>query len=383
MRAAPAVGPLLALSIVLALPASAQLARASVDVGGTGVRFADSVDVTALALSPMARFAWPRAIVAAAGSWSPLGTDGWTTQGVLEATALATSRGALSGELTGSLGGSAHEDGTHTSQLLALARLHADVSRAGAWLGAGGGRTWSGEVWRSLLLGEIGGWMRTLSAWGVTTLSASATPTMVDDSLRYVDLAAEGSWETARLELTASLGARAGAVLPEFGGARRAWGSVQAVRWFSSNAAVVAAVGTYPVDPTQGYPGGQYATLGLRLSTPAFTRAAPSSSPTAAPAESPRRPAAEVTVITATEGQRTVRVWAPSATRVELTGDFTSWSPLGLAAAGGGWWAVTLPIKRGTYQMNIRSDGGPWRAPAGLPTLRDEFGGTVGVLAVP
>jgi len=383
MRAAPALGPLLALLNVLALPASAQLARASVDVGGTGVRFADSVDVTALSLSPAARFAWPRAVIAAAGSWSPLGTGGWTTQGVLEATGLVTTRGALSGELTGSIGGSAHEDGTHTSQLLALGRLHVDASRSGAWLGAGGGRTWSGDLWRSLLLGEIGGWTRTGSAHGVTTISASAAPTMVDDSLRYVDMAAEGTWETARLELTASLGARAGSVLPEFGGARRAWGSLQAVRWISGSAAVVAAIGTYPVDPTQGYPGGRYATVGLRLATPAVTRAASASSPTAVPVVPPQPPAVEVTVITATAGQRTVRVWAPSASRVELTGDFTSWSPLGLTAAGGGWWATTIPLARGTYQMNIRSNGGPWRVPAGLPMLRDEFGGTVGVLAVP
>ena len=383
MRAAPALGPLLALSIVLALPASAQLARASVDVGGTGVRFADSVDVAALALSPTARFAWPRAVVATAGTLSLLGADGWTTQGVLEATGLATSRGALSGELTGSVGGSAHEDGTRTSQLLALGRLHADASRSGAWLGAGGGRTWSGVVWRSLLLGEIGGWLRTGSARSVTTFSASAVPTMVDDSLRYVDVAAEGTWETARLELTASLGARAGAVLPEFGGARRAWGSVQAVRWLSRHTAVVAAVGTYPVDPTQGYPGGQYATLALRFATPALARTAPAPAPPVAPAATPRLPTVEVTVLTAPDGQRTLRVWAPSASRVDVSGDFTSWSPLALTAAGGGWWAVTIPLKRGTYQMNIRSDDGPWRAPAGLPVLRDEFGGTVGVLSVP
>jgi hypothetical protein len=382
MRAAPALGPLLALSIVLALPASAQLARASVDVGGTGVRFADSVDVTSLSLSPAARFAWPRAVLAAAGTWSLLTSGGWTTQGLLDATALATSPGALSAELTGSVGGSAHEDGTRTAQLLALGRLHADARRSGAWLGAGGGRTWSGDVWRSLLLGELGGWARSGSANGVTTVTASATPTMVDDSLRYVDIAAEGTWESARLELTASLGARAGAVLPEFGGARRAWGSVQVVRWITRNAAVVAAAGTYPVDPTQGYPGGQYATLGLRLATPPLARPTPPASPTVAPAASLPVPAHEVTVVTATDGQRVVRVWAPSASRVELTGDFTSWSPVELSAAGAGWWAVTLPMKRGTYQMNIRSNGGPWRAPAGLPTLRDEFGGTVGVLAV-
>jgi hypothetical protein len=50
--------------------------------------------------------------------------------------------------------------------------------------------------------------------------------------------------------------------------------------------------------------------------------------------------------------------------------------------ASGGWWAVTLPINAGKYQMNLRLDGGRWLVPPGLLSMRDEFGGAVGLLVV-
>jgi 1,4-alpha-glucan branching enzyme len=77
-----------------------------------------------------------------------------------------------------------------------------------------------------------------------------------------------------------------------------------------------------------------------------------------------------------------VRVDAPTARLVEISGDFTNWTPLQLAPAGGGSWSTTLPIRSGKYQMNVRVDGGPWIVPPGLLSMLDEFGGTVGLLVI-
>jgi len=46
------------------------------------------------------------------------------------------------------------------------------------------------------------------------------------------------------------------------------------------------------------------------------------------------------------------------------------------------WWSVTLPLKRGNYQMNVRVNGGQWLVPPGLLSMVDEFGGTVGLLVI-
>ena len=81
-------------------------------------------------------------------------------------------------------------------------------------------------------------------------------------------------------------------------------------------------------------------------------------------------------------GRTAVRVRCEDATRVELTGDFTDWAPITLAALGGGWWGSELPIAPGLHQVQVRIDGGAWQAPPGLPATQGDFAGTAGVLLV-
>jgi hypothetical protein len=42
-----------------------------------------------------------------------------------------------------------------------------------------------------------------------------------------------------------------------------------------------------------------------------------------------------------------------------------------------------VPVTSGVHQVNVRIDGGEWIVPAGLTAVRDEFGGSVGILLVP
>jgi 1,4-alpha-glucan branching enzyme len=78
--------------------------------------------------------------------------------------------------------------------------------------------------------------------------------------------------------------------------------------------------------------------------------------------------------------RRVFRVFAPGAQRVELSADFTGWEPVALVRGNDGWWTLTRTIAAGTYQVNMRTNGGSWTAPPGLLTTRDEFGGVAGVL---
>jgi len=72
----------------------------------------------------------------------------------------------------------------------------------------------------------------------------------------------------------------------------------------------------------------------------------------------------------------------PGARLVEINGDFTNWIPVPLVPTEGDKWSVSVPIKRGKYQMNMRVDGGQWIVPPGLLSMADEFGGTVGLLVI-
>jgi 1,4-alpha-glucan branching enzyme len=78
----------------------------------------------------------------------------------------------------------------------------------------------------------------------------------------------------------------------------------------------------------------------------------------------------------------TLRVKAPRAGTVEVSGDFTNWVPSQLTAIGSDWWSISLPLRPGKYQMNLRINGGSWVVPPGLLSMVDEFGGSVGLLIV-
>jgi 1,4-alpha-glucan branching enzyme len=81
-------------------------------------------------------------------------------------------------------------------------------------------------------------------------------------------------------------------------------------------------------------------------------------------------------------GLVTLRVNAPLAQLVEVSGDFTNWTPVRLERQSDGSWSAAFPIDRGKYQMNLRLDGGKWLVPPGLLSMLDEFGGSVGLLII-
>ena len=67
---------------------------------------------------------------------------------------------------------------------------------------------------------------------------------------------------------------------------------------------------------------------------------------------------------------------------VEVMGDFSDWTPLPLMRRGRDHWELLVPMKAGVHQINMRIDGGQWIAPPGMPTMKDDFSGDVGVVVV-
>lgn len=374
---------LVATAGVSLLPPGARAQRVSSSVAFTGanVRYADSIGVSALTVTPSVQFDRDFSTLGASMSYSQLSSGGWTMQGLGSGSVFTSSLRGLSGELSASIGGSTHGDGTRTGQSVASARAHLMSSGRGAWIGAGAGGTWDGDQWRTLLQGEAAVWSRL--GKGAAAL-ATITPVIAHDSSRYTDVEVAAHWDGRVMELAASAGARAGRPRGARAG-HGAWGGVSVAAWLKSSVAVVGSAGIYPADFTQGYPDGRYVSVGVRLG------------------QRTRRPVAEPVALVARErevvvdgvaveqfatspaagGRRTIRVLAPNARGVEVNGDFTRWKPIPLSKGASGWWAVTLPVPAGTHQMNVRIDGGAWIVPPGLASLKDEFGGTVGLLVVP
>lgn len=379
-------------SVVLAVPAMfycagnarAQRTAASVDVGAVALRYADTVNATAAVLTPDVRMDWSQASAEALATLSQFAGGGWSAQGLVSASLFTPRSRGFFGELAGYAGGSTHQDATRTGEALTNARIHFSRSGSGAFVGAGGGTTWDGSGWRRVLLGEIGAW----ADFGAGTTVLKVSPVSVDDSAKYVDGQIAVNWTSGRLDLSALAATRWGSRLPFDPSGTRTWASVAITAWATPVFGIVGAAGTYPVDPTQGFPGGRFVSLGIRLASGRRNALKSGESPqgmesvrTEVPAG--LSPAADLFRVEARpQGVVMLMVHAPSARRVEVNGDFTGWTPVDLKQTSGGWWALAMPIAPGKYDMNLRVDGGAWIVPPGLLGMKDEFEGSVGLLIV-
>jgi hypothetical protein len=380
----------LTVALLGCLPAAhvqAQRIAPILDFGASSVRYADSVTVSATAVSPTLRIESSNATIVVAGTYSRITVGGWTTQGALAASRFVPLGGRFHAELAGSGGGSAHHDQTRTGQMLGQVRAHFIGAARGVWLGGGLGRTWDGAVWHGLALADAGAW---LSNGGATVL-ATLAPTSVRDagqpSLRYTDGTAAARWVSPRAELGASLGVRLGRDLLAATGASSTWGNLSGTFWLTGPIALTASAGTYPIDYTQGYPGGRYASVALRVArrpaSMALSSAVDKSLAGALGTATPIGPVATFTVgPSANRKHRTIAVRARAVTSVEVTGDFAAWQPVRLTRRRDGQWVATLAIPAGTHEIALRVDGGAWIAPPGLTAIRDEFGGASGLLVI-
>jgi len=306
-----------------------------------------------------------------AGTYSQFGSE-WSLQGQATGSLFLPFR-RFTGELAGFAGGSTHRDGSRTGELLVNGRLHAQHRIAEMFVGAGAGQTTFGDESRTILLAEAG------VSWSNPSRAATITftPVAVGDSIRYADAQASAFWQRSRMDFSLVAGARIGDQLEALGGTARAWGNLSVSSWLTSRAAVVLSGGSYPIDPTQGFPGGRFISVSLRLTNP--PRA---SRPVTQDSVQTLEVGADKFEFERRGGMVNFRVLAPLARTVELAGDFTNWDPVQLAPTGDGWWVVSRELTAGKYQVNLRMNGGKWVIPPGLLGMLDEFGGSVGLLVI-
>jgi hypothetical protein len=367
--------------LFVARASQAQRVETSLDIGAAALRYADTLSTGAATVTPHLLADWGSAIVEASATYSQFTSGGGSsTQGTLSTSRFISTERGFFLEIGGFAGGSTHNDGTRTGEVLGDGRIHIPRDKKELFLGFGGGRTWDAVAWRNVLLGEVGASIDMGSSNAVITVS----PAIVNDSIKYADTQASLSRKGKTVDVGLLLGFRSGDQLTTLSANVRAWASASAVVWMTPRIGLVLAGGNYPVDPTQGFPGGRFVSLSLRLTQ---QRRGSSASIDSAPSLSlpEPKPGPAVVGFVAQHGAGdgvTVRVNAPGARTVEISGDFTNWVPVKLVPAAGGWWASTLPLKRGKYQMNLRVNGGEWTVPPGLLSMSDEFGGTVGLLVV-
>jgi len=281
---------------------------------------------------------------------------------------------------------------------------------SGAWVGGGIARPWRVVVISTVDLLNAGAWMdvgrATFTATGTTfnltknstndeftsvpscatTSTIGLAPAATDGSPALLseggcsrrsavtDLSLSGRWNLDRFEFAGEAGHRVGRVA-DVSRDSRYWSSGTMTMWVAPRAAIVAGGGRQPSNPARGIPARTFGTLGMML------------------AYSPSRYSVPVTVNNTVlvrtfdakaigDGMQKIVVRVARVESVDVMGDFSDWAPLTMVRRGRDLWELTVPINPGRHQINIRTDGGKWVAPPGLPRSSDSFSGEVGVLIV-
>lgn len=281
--------------------------------------------------------------------------------------------------------------------------------RAGAWVGGGVARPWRVTVVSTVDLMNAGAWMdigrATFTATGTTLgltkigtdeQAASSIDACPGNSLavadprlsassevaaescrrrsRVTDLTLSGRWNLDRFEIAGEAGHRVGGVA-DVASDSRYWSSGTLTMWLAPRAAFVMGGGRQPSNPARGIPARTFGTVGMMLAYAPTKYSVPVRELNLA------RIAAFETKPSG-EGMQKIVVRVARVESVDVMGDFSDWSPLTMTRRGRDLWELNIPISAGRHQINIRTDGGKWVAPPGLPKMNDMFSGEVGVLIV-
>jgi hypothetical protein len=271
--------------------------------------------------------------------------------------------------------------------------------RAGAWVGGGVARPWRVNVVSTIDLMNTGLW----ADIGRLTLTGAATSLGLNKmgtngtescppsgSLGLADAAAPASncgpkrsqvtdlttsfrWNLDRLEFAGEIGGRVG---PTADVDSKKWASGTFTMWLAPRAAFVVGGGSQPSNPARGIPARTFGTIGMM-----FASAWPTKSSVLVSDVNLARIAFFETK-PMEDGMQRIVVRVARVESVDVMGDFSDWTPLTMVRRGRDLWELSVPLKPGRHQINIRTDGGKWVAPPGLPKVSDMFSGEVGVLIV-
>jgi hypothetical protein len=244
----------------LAAPATAALAQltATLDAGASSVEYDEFLRSTAFTLTPSLRIERRGGTLLARGAYSRFEGGSESVQGLVAASIVSPAIWRLRGELLGAVGGTRYNGARSSTNIIAAARAHLVGRSSGGWLGGGAGAVTTGIFYdrRDILQLDAGAWVRT---------GRAVTPTRIGNERlgwrEFTDAVATAHWTLRRGEVTASAGHRIG----DTGAGVRDWGEVNGIGWLTRRLALVAGLGAYPTDVTQGLPGGRYAAVAIRI----------------------------------------------------------------------------------------------------------------------
>ncbi len=268
----------------------------------------------------------------------------------------------------------------------------------GVWVGAGTARPWRVAVVSAVDVANLGVWGQYGSTNVTTTFthynftkSSLATPASDQttcaapmaslpqtdacrEQTHFSDLETSAKWEFLGVEYAGTAGYRFGSPI-DVSSDSRSWATATATIWVAPRAAIVMSGGKQPANPARAVPAQTFGSLGMVFAyLPAHTGVPVAADQPVAVRSFDIRPVAN--------GMQRILIRIGSVESVDVIGDFSDWEPIKLVRRGTDLWELQLPMDVGAHHINVRVDGGNWSVPPGLPTIKDGFGGEVGLLVI-
>lgn len=366
--------------VTLARVMSAQ-ASSSIDLGTAILDQPAIGSGSVLTAAGLLSYLTPRNELGASAVAARTPNDLYTGQAIVSATRYASPFQRMRWELAASGSGFGVSGDAPSFGWQLLAREHLGLGSGGLFAGASGGSVGQSGVWRRILGAHAGGFFRLGGSAadelsGALAYTDAAPPAGFGDRVRYTDLF--GYWQhnggPAELLIGGGARSRIGGSLGTSG-----WASVTGTFWATPHLAIVVSGGRALEDVARAVPSVRYLSLALRVGQ----RSAGSTIPMPVHRDVADRNDGYLEVHISDDSTRVLTLRADSASTVELMADFTDWEPIGLVKLPNGLWSLSRAITPGVHHVAIRIDGGAWRAPPNLTKAPDEFGGEVGLLAVP
>ena len=378
--------------------------------------------LSAIRLAPTVQFEFPHATLKARGAAFLSEQNLQLADGIVSGTFTSPTVYGVRAEMIGNASRAIDDRSLGNDQVDVQTRVHLRFhEHGGLWLGAGVARPWRVAVFSAADISDAGAWTKvgsptakfgtatfttTFTNFAFTKIASvhdtgsaqlscaagtsmalsdriptralfteSATTGACERQSRFGDLEGSVHWDLGAVELSAQMGRRFGDSYDVTSDSRQ-WTSASATIWLSDRIAVVGGGGRQPALPLRGLPARSFGMAGLELAYwPIAKSAVPVSIPRTTLVKSfEMRPAAV--------GMHKIVIHVRGVETVDVMGDFSDWSPLMLSRRGRDLWELSIPMSPGMHQINVRVDSGPWMAPPGMPTMRDAFGGEVGLIGV-
>ena len=355
---------------------------ANVEAGITDVQYDGFLTSGAASISPTMRWQHPggRGFLSARGTYLQFQSGRRSIDGSANGSWFTPLARHWRGELGLAAGASDYANIASFSHGQVDARLHLMDEDRGGWIAATMGRSSFGTGPRPVTVVAVGMWLLRTDK----TMFVSLDRSFIGDTA-YTDLRSSARWRRDRIVLEGVVGAR----VWSRGGGRGVFGEGSATLTLGHQAALIVSAGRYPTDAVSGSLAGRYMTAAVRLgritvrrpATPVFSGNSHASEPHSSPSTTVTR----LEIETRRDDAVRLTVYAPGATVVEISGDFTDWRPVALSRSPttADAWLASLRIPSGIHRINVRRDGGPWMAPGGTTRSADDYDGEVGVFILP